>query len=278
MKNYKIYSVLIALTLILGSCEREVIGEIIDNQNSQQVLSFESTSSDLPIEIDAVGSGQVVVEVSTISSVDRTFNVSVVAEETQAINGSYAVPANVTIPAGAYEGTITITGTDVAGVDVDPLPLVLELTAPAGVVYTNQRTTVNVFQICPIPEDYLVGSYLLVNTISTIGPAFGDFNLGEGNVTLSEGPSPTQRVFRTSFLPVNGGITQDVILNLNCGTIALGNTLFYVANSGIRHIPSTMNTTYDLTDDSEIIVNYIENSRSTNGLAAQESQFVLIKN
>ncbi len=269
MKTYKLLSLMLAVVLVLGSCEREVIGEIFDN-SGPSLLSFEQSSQNLPV---LLGSGtsttDVVVEVSTISNTDRTFNVSVVNEGTTAPNDLYTVPGTVTIPANSYEGILTVTGNETADITTSPETVVIELQEQDNVNFTIQQTTLNVFLICPIPDDYLVGTYDIVALTNASANAFagsgfvtnvsGPTGPSDTTVEISVGASQTERVFDARFfVRASTSNSRTRTLNLVCGEINLAGR----EGTGFTNFffdPSDNPATYDLSDDTSIIVNYIDN-------------------
>ncbi len=285
MKTYKIFGLMLAGMLILGSCEREVIGEIYDG-SGPSLLSFEETSKNLPVLLgNGTGTADLTVEVSTLSNTDRNFNVSVVTEGTTATSDLYTVPASVTIPANSYEGILTVTGNETDNLTTSAETLVIQLSEQNNVNFTNQQTTVNIFLVCPVPSDYLVGEYDLIVTQSA-----GDFGFpifrGPANtssagrdtlVTLEVGNTQTEREF--DVIPRSGGGSnaRTFVLSLVCGELGLINTIGDPINAGLNYGPGDEKTTYDLSDDSLIFVNFTGNVDSAFGGAATQGEFVLQK-
>lgn len=264
------------LAVLLSACEAE---EKIYTGGEGTLVGFEQTTYNLEINIDDVGELRAKVNVSTASPETRTFNVNVVAdpEVTTAIAGSYNVPATVTIPANSYSGEIVITGTDVAGVDTDPLTLVIELEEGAS-FSTGPRATITVNQVCPIPPTYLTGNYQITNLATRFGRP-----LIETKVAAITSPSPTSRRFTNKLL----GMTTDsnVTLNLVCNMFVLSEVSTNLscqpaaAPPVITYGPATNNSTYNLSDDSTFIINFnfdINASCANNGAWVNQS-FIMTK-
>lgn len=253
MKNInKLFLAVIALATLMVSCEDHE-NPVFDNVNGSTLVSFSNTSYDLPVVIDATGSVDIPVNVSTVSNADRSFNITVDTDASTAIVGSYNVPSSVTIPAGAYTGTLTVTGTDIAGVDTNALFLVISIDGDASFA-AGPDATLSVFQVCPIPDDYMVGTY----EISDNQTVFQGTNFDTRNVDIVAA-GPTSRSFTTTW---SGGNNMNVVLNLVCNNLvyASTNATGYVAGTPQGPIiiaPSSNNTsTYDLADDSFFIVDY----------------------
>jgi hypothetical protein len=293
MKNLKIFSFLIAMTLILGSCEKEVIGDVFDssqtNANSQ-LVSFERTSADFPVLLGS-GSGtyDAMVEVSTISNVDRVFDVTVLTTESTASPTFYTVGNSVTIPAGSYEGVLTVTGNEVPSLTTSATTIVLELSDNDNVLFTDQKTTINIFLVCPVPDDYLIGDFDIINLVQATGPAFGRRNFkGASNtdptlVTLTEGATSTTREFRAQLLAGAAARTAALVtLSLVCDQINIvgsynlgfnpdgaGRVLFFE--------PTASPSSYDDSDPTQVIVQYLENPQDAYAPTSGEALFLLQK-
>lgn len=257
---------ILAMVCIAGitSCE-DFENKVFDNVNGKTLASFGSLTYDLPITINATGSADLQVNVTTVSDVDRTFDIAVDLANSTAVVGSYAVPTSVTIPAGQYSGTLTLTGTDVAGVETTPETLTLNIVSGEGTA-VGPATVVSVFQICPVPSTYMVGQYQITNLVSRFGRA-----LIETKVATITAPSPTTRAFSNKLL--GGTSDSNVVLSLICNEIIftqVSSTLQCTAGNLIQYGPATNNSTYDVTDDSLFLVNY--NFDITNSCAASPTQ------
>jgi hypothetical protein len=261
MKNIKIAILSLVVVAFFGCDQDDNINTTFDNVNGQSLVAFAGSSSDLAVVIDGTGTVNVQIEVSTVSDADRTVTVSVDEESTAAAENYSLVSNSVTIPAGSYSGLLTINGVD-NSVEPQAETILLNIqdsTANNAVLSTTQHT-VNIFQVCPVPGDFLVGSYLLTDN--------GNENFGiDVPVTISvvDG-EPTQRTFVATFLP-NTGVARDVdvVLTLGCNffnlsTIDINVTCTQVTGYVIGSAGSS-NSMYDLDDDSVgtvHVVNYLE--------------------
>lgn len=123
-------------------------------------LAFEKASYDLPVLVNSSSTVDVKFVASSKSNVARTYNLSVVTEESNANPLTYSVPATVTIPANEYIGTVTITGTDNNLLDLVIKKLVIEVSGLNAKESTDtQKITVNVFEVCPLVMEDFVGAF-----------------------------------------------------------------------------------------------------------------------
>lgn len=259
-----ILSGVIAIAL-LASCDKE--SELRKGAGTNTALAaFSSNVVNFAVEIDTQNFGasqDITVNVSQASNSDRTINVNVVDDNTNADPLNYMIPASVIIPAGAYSGTLTITGQD-TNLETTATQIELELVAPDSGTVVGPNTTVNIFQVCPIPSTYFVGDY----AIGDLNPVFGGANFDPMtvDVTIPSG-SPTSRNFDCTFF----GNAQNVTIDLVCNQLVFAttfNTGFTSAGSAIIIRPATNNTsTYDLSNDLFFSVDY-DNEAGGNGTFA----------
>ena len=258
MKNIRIAILSLVALAFFGCDQDDTINTIFDNVNGQSLVAFAASSSDLAVVIDGTGTVDVQIEVSTVSDSDRTVTVSIDEESTAAAENYSLVSNSVTIPAGAYSGLLTINGVD-NSVEPQAETIILNIqdtTANNPSFTSGQQHTVNIFQVCPVPETYLVGDYLLTDN--------GNENFGiDVPVTISVGDEESQRTFVATFLP-NTGVAQDVdvVITLGCNffnlsTIDINVTCTQVTGYVIGSAGAN-NSMYDLADDTFVTVNYLE--------------------
>ncbi|ALM20470.1 hypothetical protein AAT17_04070 [Nonlabens sp. MIC269] len=270
MKNLKYSFIAIATLFLIIGCEYEP--KIFDGNGDLTLVQFSRSTYNLEIEIDATGELNIPVQSSTLASTDRTFNVSVVNDGTTAITGSYSVPTSVTIPANEYEGILTISGTDVMGVDTNAETLIIQLEEGADFA-SGGDAIISVYQVCPIPSTYMVGSY----EISDLQPVFSGSNFDTADVNITVGSSATQRTFNTTW----SGSNISVVLNLVCNELiyASTNDTGFVAGTPQGPIIITTstsgNTSYDVNDDSLFVVQY---DNQAGGFGTFGGSFILVKN
>ena len=273
----KLSYIFLTLTVFAGlmSCD-ENEAPIYDGSGTP-LVSFVDSSVNLEIVIDDNGSVPVSVSVSSLSSEDRTFDLTVNVDETDAPAGSYTVPTSVTIPANSYFGEFTITGTDN---NVDTTPTTLTVSFADGVVNSGDLS-VSVFQVCPVPSGYLSGQYQLTNLTNTLGiPDFSDdvidimevseFTRSFDNVVNPFNASSAE-VTVTFDLICNEIIFRPFQTNLNLRCTGDANQLSYG--------PRSNSTAYDPNvagSDDSLILTYQANVGSTCGGSPNDNAVVLI--
>ena len=269
MKKIKYIAAALATALIVTNCEYEPV--IYDNVNGQSLLSFDRTTLDVPVDIDTGNferSQEITVLISTISSEDRTFQVAA-SDESTVDPSNYQLPTSITVPADSYSATFSIDFQD-ADLETVTETLILELTGE-GVSF-DAPLTLNVFQVCPIPDTYFVGAYQCFDVTSRFGiPNFDEV------VDVQIGDTATSRVFTTNWF--NGPDFQ-VTLNLVCNQLIFSTTseTGYVAGTPQEPIvvqPAAENSsTYDLSDDSFFSIEYDNNGGAG---ATSEQEFGMLK-
>lgn len=250
MKKIFFLGLLSVATLV--SCDRESELRIVDtSSNAKALLSFGSTNYDFAVEINTTNQMLPVdVNVSTISNVDRTFNV-VVEASSDADPQNYTVPASVTIPANAYSGTLMITGNDVT-LETTSETATITLVSSDTNVAVGPSSNIRLFQVCPIPSTYMVGNYQITNLATRFGRALIETKVA--NVTA---PTATSRSFTNKLLGET--VDRDITLGLVCNSIVMADVstnLVCTAGNPITYGAATNNSSYDLTDDSTFIVNF----------------------
>lgn len=248
---------LISLAVLFIACDSDSLRVVYDTENGQTFVSFNSPSANLPIIIDETGSVDIQVNVSTSSDTERSFQVEVVPESTTAPNGSYSFNSNVVIPAGQFIGTLTINGVD-ENVETTPTVLTLRISEGNDFVASSRTIRVSVFQVCPIPDEYFVGTYLM-EQISGTSP-FGITAFGTQVVEVTR-KGPTTRTFNYSYDPEGFASPYFMDLDLVCnefsisGTIQPGNGTLGCGSGSIGQSTGDVVSTYDVSDDSVIILN-----------------------
>lgn len=149
--------VFIAMLGLFASCEEELV--VYDVENGQTLAQFSSNSATVPTPEEGAETS-VIVLVTTASEQDRQINVSVNEEASTASADQYTVSA-LTIPAGSYEGTVTISANFEALPEQGSTTLVLELDGVgSGETLVEKETfTVEFFRKCPIVPSELVGTW-----------------------------------------------------------------------------------------------------------------------
>ena len=266
---------LITTMLILVSCDDDQ-RVIYDTENGQTLVAFNVPSVNLPIVIDDVGSVDVQINVTTASPQDRSFPVEVVTSSTTAPTGSYSVPSTVTIPANQFTGTLRINGID-ENVETTPTVLIVKIGEGSEHIASTRTLRVSVFQVCPIPDTFLIGTYLL-EQISGISP-FGITAFGTQVVQVTS-KGPTTRTFNYAYDP--GGFESPYFMDLELvcnefsisGTIQPGNGTLGCGSGSIGQSTGDVASTYDVSDDSIITLNVADFSPDA-GCGTGSSQLVV---
>ncbi len=128
--------------------------------DSSTYLGFQAGTYNLPVNVNSSSTVDIKIVASSKSNVARTFNLSVVTEETDANPLTYSVPATITIPANSYEGVATLTGTDNGLLDFVVKKLVIEVSGlKANESTDTERIVVNIYEVCPLVIDDFVGTF-----------------------------------------------------------------------------------------------------------------------
>ncbi len=261
MKKYIV--LFLVATIGLTSCEEDLL--VYDNENGQTYVKFSQSAIDLPVVFDSSADIEIPVQVSTVSSSDRTVSVGVVSTggDNEASAGQFNVGGSVTIPANSYEGMLAFTGID-DGIEIGETKTVtLEITDFSGGAGANLETTplvISMFQVCPVTEDFFIGDYELATTAVGI---FGTTVFPQGVVTISQGASsPDARVFNAQIYPDLGTFGNiDFNFTLVCGTVVVAGgqvTGVGCAGSSTSLGPRTATGGYTAGDDSVLVIDFAD--------------------
>ena len=284
MKKYLFLTLLFAAGLLLNSCGDEDV-VIFDQENGQTYVKFSQTVIDLPIVFDSSEDLDIPVDVSTISSSDRVVTVNVVRNggDNEADDAQFSVSSSVTIPAGEYNGILEFTGID-AGIEIGETKTVtIEITGiDGGSSDVNLEPTpvvVNMFQVCPVEEDFFIGDYQLTTTATGI---FGTTVFPQAAVTISQGASsPDARVFTAQIYPDLGTFDPiDFNFTLVCGTVVVAGgqvTGVGCAGSSTTLGPSNGVGAYTAGDDSTITIDFADDEGGASCGAQANAQIVLTR-
>jgi len=253
---------LIAVTLVFQACE-PTEGVIYDG--SQTLAYFDGIGATLEVEINSTGEITVPVNVSTLSSSERTVTVSAVEAAGSATAGQYSFNSSVTIPANTYFGSMTLTGID-DGLTTDGVVLILQIDSVEGGNPSPDTYQVRIVEICPIDASFGTGNYT-ANWVSG-GIAAAGFAplIGNGEtVNLSVGAGATERTFRTKVYPTFSFgnvmqwtfgliceeiVTADQLDTESTGVACPGNPTLAIAGSG--------GGSYTTGDDTTLTLVYLE--------------------
>jgi hypothetical protein len=267
---------LLMVVVLFAACD-DTESVVFDSVNGQTLASFGASSSDLQVIINESGEREVQVNLTTQSSVDRTVIIGV-DEASTASAENYTVPNQVVIPAGSFIGNFTVSGID-NSVETDKETIIINLVSVEGGLVSSSVHTVSLFQVCPVPVEYMIGTYILTDNTTNATPNF----LTDEVVTLSVPDGDVNaRTFVATILPTTGvARAADVTLSLSCNQFLLNtvdiNVTCDTSDPDVGFLlGSSFGSFYDLEDDLVLEVNYTEDVQSDCGPAALVS-FTLTK-
>lgn len=144
MKKLRLFTCLaIGAAFFFSSCEKEEV-----EAPGTNYVAFQGQAIDLEVETNGSSTQTVSVYSANIAGNDRTYNVEVVSGST--IDQTYiSVPSTVTIPAGSNKGDLDVSIDDYAGLDGEPVTLLLNVTEPnSDGSSIGEPATINVFREC----------------------------------------------------------------------------------------------------------------------------------
>lgn len=258
---------LLFLAAIFTSCED--VEPTIYNGSAEEgtFLSFSRSTYSLPIERDANGTLNIIVNSSTVSNVDRTYNVELIpnSSASAANPATYSFPGTVTIPAGSYQGVLVVTGSDLGLVDEESKRFQIRLTGITTEFIDQDVATINVFEVCPLEDDFL-GLYQ-VTQMNPVWSFIGSTSIKEGVYELKVGETIYDRVFTTEVYPaLNFGLDPwEFEISFRCDFVNLGSkhdteTLRCTGGPTFVFKPTANPEPYDTADDSEFFVTFTENA------------------
>lgn len=145
-----------ALTTLIGCSDLEDV----KYDDSQAFVAFQRTVYDLKIPLNSTKALDVIFEASNKVDFDRTYQLEIVATETDANPATYTFPSTMTIPANSYTGTLTINGTDGGLVDANVKKLTLRVLGLGDNESTDSdKVIINILEFCPVVVDEFVGDF-----------------------------------------------------------------------------------------------------------------------
>lgn len=240
------------LALFLNSCSKNE--SALYDPNGQGLVYFASTTSRLDIILDGEGQVQIPINVSSLSSVDRTVNLEILDSST-ADSQNYSMPASVVIPANEYSGVLVINGVDVTAETTTEI-IVLKITSVAGggnLVISPVTHEVSVSQSCPVDPTKFIGNYLIEETTPFVdGPTLSHGTVIELKHLNANAPT-TERKFSTKNYGNYCSPFRDFFFDLSCGEVIVRanqpSTCTCTA-AGLFFGPAIVPSTFDADDDS----------------------------
>ena len=152
MKKIIYLSLLILSFVGITSCGDDPIGTKDINY-----IAFQVNTPTIIVEKNGSTKTDIHVYTTQVTSLDRTFDVKVVAASTTANAASYNVPAAVTVPANSNDGKLAVTVSD-NSLGVDPVTLALEFGASDG-LFPGSKTSLLIQKHCTLNLNDFVGTY-----------------------------------------------------------------------------------------------------------------------
>lgn len=266
MKKIKSLLILMVAATCFVACDKDEENVIFDNINGQTLAFFDRTSSSLPVTIDATGSVDIAIGVTTVSNSDRTINISVIADQTTAAAENYSLSStSITVPAGEYYGTLTVSGTD-NSVETTAETIALRIDTVDNGIVDSRTHNVSIFQVCPVDEALFTGMYLIEQTTPFVdGPTLDDGSVVEVR------SSGTSRIFASNRYPNFCTTPLDFTFNLVCNEIIVPvqDTNCRCNDASDWFGPATTPSTYDLSDDSVFFLTFADDLQADCGPTAQ---------
>ncbi len=221
MKNILKLGFIVILLLTISCNEDDRI--LFDPDNQEDTLLNLATvtsenSANLGILINETASVDIMLQSSTRSNTDRTFNVNIVDDQTDADPVYYNLPSTITIPANEFIGILTVEGQDPIG-EIISQTLTIEVTD--GVFSENFE--INISIVGPFAGDYNL------RVVEGVFPNFG------ATLTFADGPvfiNPVfdadgllQRSINLAYLPEfgTGGFVFDFAFNIEDDIVVVPN-------------------------------------------------------
>jgi hypothetical protein len=260
---------------LFASCSDVEPVEFNGQEGNPTFISFSKSVYSLPVERDATGSVDIVLNSSTLSSVDRTYNFELVPSTSllAADPATYTIPASVTIPAGQYSGIATINGQDLGLVDATRKNFSIRINnMPENEDFDSDTASVIVYEVCALQAPFL-GQYEVEQQTSE-SPNTGEDIIPDGIYTLKEGETPYDRFI--SFVPYGDasfGLSEiDMLITFGCDDVNMFgeyDTDLSCEDDGgdpsIRFGASETPNAYDIANDETFELELTENIESACG-------------
>jgi hypothetical protein len=242
MKNIKLLLLAVFSLVLFNSCTDEV-----EPQNTNYV-TFGAETYDFGVDAGSTGTTfNIPVYTANKSGSDRTFNVTIDMDNTNAAAGSYTVPSSITIPANSNEGALAVVLSDTnLGIGVNTITVNFE----GGVegLSTSAPVEINYIQNCNEVTGTLdfvfdgFGSEISWQILDSIGGVVASGSgYADGQATASE--SITLCAGRTFTFVINDSFGDGLSYPANGSyTLTVGGT---VKASGGGNFGSSETTNFD---------------------------------
>lgn len=245
----------LALIAVLVGCSAD---EQATYQDDLAYVGFVSSAVDLKVPVNSTGSVDLVLRASNKSSVARTYNVAVIAAQTDANSATYSFPATFTIPADSYTGTLTVTGTDNNLLNASIKKLTLKISGfGANESFDNDKVVINIVEVCPLTNASLYNGNYRVTV-----DQWQDYALGATVPVLYDSANGlnTFRILSTTNTSIiNRGVPY-MIVTINPATATVvsitSNTIYNYGPSGTATVTAGSGTVNPCTGDMNLRVTW----------------------
>lgn len=262
MKKYIIILVGILISFNFYSCSDSQEDRInFDPASGQTLLTFSSTTIDLPVLVGEQNTIEIPINSTTISSSERTFPVSLDLESSTADASIYSV-GQVVIPANSHIGSLAVTGVDNDLLTDLPVSLFIELNDGEG--YLGEGTIrVNIFETCDtenytVPDGFMIGDYLIEEITPFVdGPTFSNNTIV--SVYIPDGADNLTRAFMTFNYPDYCQTESQFIFNLLCGKVLVPNDVNQSncsCGGNLWFNNAEVPESFDINDDTEFFLTF----------------------
>lgn len=268
MKN--IFKILLA-GLLVASCGDVEPVTFSGQEGGPNYVSFSRSVYNLPVVRDESGSVEIMLNVSTLSSTDRTYTFELVPNTSSlaANPATYTIPGSVTVFAGQYSGTAVVTGEDNGLVDETKKNFAIRITNLMENDDTDSNlATFSIYEVCPLGAPFM-GEYAVEQT-SSASPNTGETIIPSGIYTLREGETEYDRYI--TFVPygdANFGLSAiDVLITFGCDTANMFDEFDTGLSCDESGTPSFVfggsedPASYDRFNDSSFVLTFAENTES----------------
>jgi len=266
------FKLLMCLSILLAfsSCEKEFERTTFNPSDANDTfLSFSSANTTaFPVNVDESDILEIVIQTSTLSSNDRTFTVLLDEELTNANESNFELPSTVTIPADSYFGTIGVNIIDNEFLTGEAKTIAISLGGVDNVFMDSNLFSVNIFEVCPVDENFFVGTYLMEQVSDLVdGPTLSTGTIVEVQINEDD-ETGLSRMFSTQHYPDYCPDFTPFIVNLFCNEfiVPVQNSLCFCNSGDSWFGPAETPDTYSITEgDDELFISFADDVQADCG-------------
>jgi hypothetical protein len=228
MKKYFLkFTVFVLVVGLFSNCQEDKIMY----KGTPALAAFVSDKADLAVLETVVSTVKIGVEISTISSVDRTIAVTIDPKSTALATQYQMEVTTLVVPANSYLGEIVVTGKFAGLVVGQSVKLILNLTSvgDANIEANSKTFTLSIFKSCPLTDaSKFNGNYKVAvddwadYTVGQIVPVV--YNVASGTKVF--------RIMSTNNAYISNPTTSSMVCTLDTATglvtVASNQTFNYI--------------------------------------------------